>query len=162
MDTATFARLVEAVSPHIQRNQDGRPPICPEELTAMCLRYLATGDSYKSIAFSYRVGVSTVHYAVKNVCDAIYKQLASIYLPCPTEETWRNVAKRDEQIWNFPHCIGSLDGKHIQMQAPPNSGSLYFNYKGTFSLVLLALVDADYKFLVVDIGNFGPKFVFKR
>ena len=155
MDTTTFATLVGTVSPRLQRNQDGRPPICPEELVAICLRYLATGDSYKSIAFSYRVGVSTVHYAVKNVCDAIYENLSAVYLPSPTLDTWKNVATRYEQIWNFPHCVGSLDGKHIQIQAPPNSGSLFFNYKGTFSLVLMALVDADYKFIVVDIGNFG-------
>ena len=51
--------------------------------------------------------------------------------------------------------MGAVDGKHVVMQAPSNSGTKYFNYKSTFSIVLMALVDADYKFIYVDIGASG-------
>ena len=68
------------------------------------------------------------------------------------EDEWRVIAENFETKWNFPQCIGALDGKHITMKAPSNMGSLFFNYKGTFSIVLLALVAANYKFMYIDIG----------
>lgn len=72
-----------------------------------------------------------------------------------TVEEWRNVSEQFKSRWNFPNCIGALDGKHIVINPPVNTGSEYFNYKHTFSVVLLALVDADYKFLYVDVGTNG-------
>ena len=48
-----------------------------------------------------------------------------------------------------------MDGKHVSIKCPKNSGSNFFNYKHYFSVVLFAIVDADYKFLYVDVGKNG-------
>jgi hypothetical protein len=74
----------------------------------------------------------------------------------PTEERWKETATEFYDLWNFPNCLGVLDGKHVTIQAPPNSGSQFSNHKKTFS-VLLALVDVHYNFIAVDDGSFGEK-----
>ena len=72
-----------------------------------------------------------------------------------TAEDWRGVAMEFEVKWNNPCCIGALDGKHVAIQQPGDSGSEFFNYKHFFSVLFLALVDANYKFLYVDVGASG-------
>lgn len=68
-----------------------------------------------------------------------------------SEEGWLKIYEEFERMWNFPHSLGSLDGKHVVLQAPVNSGSVYFNYKKGFSIVLFAVVDDNYNFVYVDV-----------
>lgn len=72
-----------------------------------------------------------------------------------TQNGWLTIAEQFEKMWNFPHCLGALDGKHVVLQSPINSGSEYFNYKSTFSIVLFAVVDANYNFLYANAGCQG-------
>jgi len=58
-------------------------------------------------------------------------------------------------MWHFPNYISAIDGKHINIQCPIYGGSIYYNYKGSNSIVLLAIVGADYKFIAIDIGAYG-------
>ncbi len=60
-----------------------------------------------------------------------------------SDEEWGAIAHEFNEKWNFANCIGAMDGKHVQIQAQANSSSYYFNSKGSFSIVLLAVVDAD-------------------
>ncbi|CAH2006129.1 unnamed protein product [Acanthoscelides obtectus] len=58
-------------------------------------------------------------------------------------------------MWQFENCLGAVDGKHIAIKQPPGSGSYYYNYKGFFSVVLFAIVNANYEFTYVSCGTNG-------
>lgn len=84
-------------------------------------------------------------------------------MPRPNKEMWTKIAEEFEIKANFPHCVGAVDGKHIRIINP--LGSMYYNYKGYSSVVLMAVADANYRFVYVDIGSYGKdcdSSVFKR
>ncbi|KAK0133483.1 Protein ALP1-like [Merluccius polli] len=156
LDTSQFDELLVRVGPSIARQDTRfRKAIGASQRLAICLRYLATGDSFQTISFSYRVGTATVGRIVPEVAEAIFECLLEEFMPQPTKEDWKSIAEGFQHQWNFPNCLGAIDGKHVVIQAPPNSGSYFYNYKGTFSIVLFAVVDAYYRFRVIDVGGYG-------
>jgi len=48
-----------------------------------------------------------------------------------------------------------FSGKHCLIRKPAKSGSLFYNYKGTCSTVLLAVCDAKYRFIYAQTGSYG-------
>ncbi len=58
-------------------------------------------------------------------------------------------------LMSFLHCLDAMDGKYIVIKCPKDGGSLYFNYKKIHSIILMALVDADYKFIWIVLGDNG-------
>ena len=89
-----------------------------------------------------------------NLYDHQCINIALFHTPT-TEDEWRNVAEGFERRWNFPYCLGAIDGKHINIVPPPNHGSYFFNYKGTHSIVLMAVANSNYEFIYVDVGRNG-------
>ena len=80
-----------------------------------CFRFLATGNSFRSLAFTYRMGRSTVSGIVEEVCEALWKSLQPIVMPEPNEEIWRASENVFKEKWNFPHCVAAIDGKHVRI-----------------------------------------------
>ena len=106
---------------------------------------------------AYRISPTSISRIINETCEAIWTvMLSNDILKVPTtEDEWRQIAHDFESKWNFDHCVGAIDGKHVAMQAPHRSGSMFFNYKKTHSIVLMAVCDANYLFTMVDIGDTG-------
>ena len=121
-----------AVGPLIAKKKcQSRIPISPGERLVITLRYLATGDSQQSQAFNFRVARATVCKIIYETCNAIWDALSEPFLKAPaSSREWKQIANGFGTEWNFPTCLGALDGKHIAMECPKNGGSNYYNYKG--------------------------------
>lgn len=115
---------------------------------------MATGESQTSLAFAYRISQPYIGEIITKVCDAIQKRMLYL-IPHPRPEDFVAIEQEFYRKTNFPNVVGCLDGKHIRLHCPNNSGSLYFNYKDYFSIILFALADAKYKFIAIDVGSFG-------
>lgn len=112
-----------------------------------------------SLSYSYRIGKSTTSIVIAETCQAIWDVLQSDFLAPPTKEGWKKIASDFSHLWNFPNCVGAIDGKHVVVQNFSNSGSSFYNYKGSFSMVLMACCDAHYRFTLLSIGSAGRESV---
>uniref|UniRef100_A0A8C4QKB3 Zgc:194221 n=1 Tax=Eptatretus burgeri TaxID=7764 RepID=A0A8C4QKB3_EPTBU len=149
-----FEELIEQLGPFIcKQNTNFRRAISVEQRLAICLRFLASGDSHGSVADTYHVGRSTVQNIVKEVCEAIWEVLMPKYLPEPTPEKWKSISECFLEKLRFPNCVGAIGAKHVIFQAPPRPINVLSKCKKSFYIMLMAVVDPEYKFVVVDVGS---------
>ncbi|XP_029341005.1 uncharacterized protein LOC107883237 [Acyrthosiphon pisum] len=77
-------------------------------------------------------------------------------MPDPNNpDKWLEIANQFYIKTNFPNCIRAVEGKHIRCINQKNERTMFFNYKKYFSIVLMAVVDADYCFTTIDVGAYG-------
>ena len=157
MSPETFEQLLTMVGPIISKKDNYmQEAIGVTERLSLTIHYLAEGASQQAMSFHYRIGCSTVSGIIHETCQAIWEALHEVYLKPPSNKNdWKEISKEFEELWNFPHCLEAIDGKHVSIQCPLKSGSLYYNYKGYFSIALLAVCDAHYTFTFSDIGGYG-------
>nr|CAI5852405.1 unnamed protein product [Callosobruchus analis] len=159
MDLTTFNYILQCVSPYISVNWTNfnRILIGVEERLVVTLRFLATGASFKQLASAFRMGRSTVASIVKEMTRTLWNILQPIHMPVSTEATFRQISDDFMQTWNFPRCIGAIDRKHIKIKAQQHSGSMYFNYKHHFYIVLQGVCDANCKLIMIDVGGYSKQ-----
>ncbi|XP_064109861.1 uncharacterized protein LOC135217767 [Macrobrachium nipponense] len=157
MSVSTFYTLLGKLESYIMKKDTHmRQRITTGGRLEATLRFLATGCTYSALQYSTRISKQSLSRIIPETCRAIYEVLKDDYLQTPTTpDEWMRVARGFETRWNFPNCIGAIDGKHILITPPQGSGSYYYNYKFTHSIVLMAITDANCEFLYVDIGCNG-------
>lgn len=106
---------------------------------------------------AYQAGETTIRNIVHETCEIVWFRLKEECLPRFTSIRWEEIAEGFLLNANFPNCLGAVDGKHVRIIRPPHSGSLYYNYKHYYSVVLLAMCNANYEFTYVNVGMQGKE-----
>lgn len=118
-------------------------------------RYLITGTPFRKLAVPFRISKTAIANIVVQVCNAIWNNFNNTHMKFPNTEDFKEIANSFSNLNKFPHCCGNLDGKHIRLNRPQLSGSMYYNYKNYYSIVLLAVSDAQNTFRIIDVGAYG-------
>ncbi len=157
MPYSKFIELVEVINPRIvKRDTRMRDAISPSERLAICIRYLATGETFRSLSFQFRIGRTTISEIVIDVCTAIFNELGESHLQTPNStEKWKEIAGLFLSRWNLPNNIGAIDGKRILIQKPAHSGSHFHDYKSSESIIALVVAGPNYECLYADVGTNG-------
>ena len=80
-----------------------------EERLAITQRFLATGESYKSLRYQFQISDSAISQFMKPFCNAIYNVLNEEYLKMPSTKTeWKDIANKTFQRWHSPNCFAAM------------------------------------------------------
>lgn len=104
--------LLFLVTPYIaKKNSVMREAISPRMKLNATLRYLATGNSFQDLMFSTRIASNSLSQIIPETLQAIITVLEEKVISFPSKpEDWEIVADKFQTMWQFPHCIGALDG----------------------------------------------------
>ena len=99
----------------------------------LAIRFLATGETCCSLSLRFRVSERAISYIVDEVKKAIVQYIGKDYIKIPSaSEDWLKISETFQWRWNFPNCLGAIDGKHVQIRPPPGTGSEFLVTKKPF------------------------------
>ncbi|XP_054015918.1 uncharacterized protein LOC128896575, partial [Hylaeus anthracinus] len=156
MRPAAFEYILKEIEERITKFSNVHVCISAKQRLAVILRFLSNGMSFRVLSFSYKISHCAIRNMVYETCQAIWECFCGIHMSLPTTEEWKTIASDFYNKWNFTNCIGCIDGKHIRMKCPKQTGSIYYNYKGFYSIVLQGIANANYKFIAIEVGAYAP------
>ncbi|KAL1448135.1 hypothetical protein MTO96_044146 [Rhipicephalus appendiculatus] len=163
---ATFRYIVETVRPLLERqNTNMREAIALDKRVAIGLYRLCSSAEERSIAELFAVGRSTVNEAYRELCEAVIHTMEARWVNMPTVSSMAEHIREFTAVLGFPQAIGALDGCHFPVSPPKENATDYRNYKGWYSMILLALVDHKYMFRYINVGSPGrchDSYVYQR
>ena len=145
----TFHYILEKIRHKLERRTITEIPIPPDMRLALTLYKLGRGDYLYTIGEMSGLAVPTVCMIVMDTCRAITESLwgehVTKHFPS-SEADIRDAMTQFEQEWQFQYAFSAIDGSHLPIKCPKGGAQAmkaYFNFKGFYSIILMALVDAN-------------------
>ena len=161
MSRATFNQILVRIHDKLLKQTVTEESIPTDFSLAITIYKLARGDYIYTIGEMYGLAKSTVCVIVTETCSAIINTLrddtVKKYFPTSRDDFKESMAKFGEE-WQFPYAFAAVDGSHLSIKCPKGGAQAmkqYFNFKSFYSIVLMALVDVEYRFIWASVGAPG-------
>ena len=151
MSRHTFYSLCRQMSPYIEgQSTRMRDPVEVDRQVALTLYYLADEGRMRKTANSFGLSRSSVSIIVRKVCRVICEHLGPqlIQLPRTEAEVKKKVAMFSSR-YDFPQCLGAVDGTHIEIKQPTHNATDFVNRKSHFTINVQACCDCNCVFMDV-------------
>uniref|UniRef100_A0A034VUS6 Putative nuclease HARBI1 n=1 Tax=Bactrocera dorsalis TaxID=27457 RepID=A0A034VUS6_BACDO len=156
MKRQSFNKLCIMLKGLERKNTNYRKSIQLEKRIAIAVYALGSSADYRTIGNMFGIGKSSVCTILIEFCREVWRCLWPLYLnKFPMNEIQLREYLNGFESLGFPQVLGAIDGCHIEVRPTTEDAMDYYNDKGRYSTVLLALVDARCRFIYINVGSPG-------
>lgn len=164
---STFKELVDQIGIFLKKEDTVLRIAIPVDKRVACALYsLGTTSELRTIGHLFGIGKCTVANILHEFCSIIVEIFLNRLIKFPTKH--QEIQETIDSFfikYDYPMCLGSVDGTHIAVEPPLGEDTDYFNYKKHHSIILLASIDSSSKFTYINVGAPGrcnDSFVYSR
>ncbi|XP_066026359.1 putative nuclease HARBI1 [Pocillopora verrucosa] len=129
-----------------------RSPVPVRTVVAMLLKRLGKGLDYREIGDKFGVGASTACIKVNEAMKLLVSSKMHIISKIQRGIDFKRIINGFQRKWNFPQCLGAIDGTHIPIKAPLVHHADFYNRKCFHSVILQGVCDSQCCFTNVFAG----------
>ena len=147
-----FEQLIRDLHSHQRQVTRLRNPVPVKTIVPMLLKRIGKGLDYREIGDKFGIGTSTACMKVNEAMKLLVSSKMHIISKLQRGIDFQRIVNGFQRKWNFPQCLGAIDGTHIPIKAPLIHHSDYYNRKSFHSVILQGVCDSQCCFTDVFAG----------
>ncbi|KAL9421962.1 hypothetical protein AB3S75_034269 [Citrus x aurantiifolia] len=129
-------------------------PLSPNDMVAIALRRLSSGESLQIIGDLFGLNQSTVSQVTWRFVESM-EERGLHHLQWPSKDTeMEDIKSKFEKIRGFRNCCGAIDITHIVMNIPAvdPANNVWYDREKNYSMILQGIVDPEMRFRDIIAG----------